>query len=199
VSIASTHISLAQIVDLIEGRLAVADQVQAQSHMVACARCAAEGARLMRVIELMRADIGEDAPPDVATRAVDLFRSRRAPVSAGPRQRLSAALRFDSGRTPQPLGVRAGVPSDRQLLFDADQTAVDLRIIQAGELWGVIGQVLGRDLNGQVDLLGAAATAQAVLNELGEFRLPPVPPGIYTLTVRLANADIEVAELEVGT
>jgi anti-sigma factor RsiW len=198
VSIASPHISLAQTVDLIEGRLSVADQVQAQSHIVACARCAAELARLSRVIGLMRADTGEDAPPHVTTRAVALFRSGRVPAFPEPRQRLLAALRFDSGRTPQPLGVRAGVLSDRQLLFVADQAAVDLRIIRAGELWGIIGQVFGRALSGQVDLLGVAATAQVVINDLGEFRLPPVPSGIYTLTVRLANADVEVVGLEVG-
>jgi len=198
VSIASKHISSARIVELAEGRLALADQVQAQSHIAACSRCAAELARLSHVIELMRADTCEDSPSHVAAQAVDLFRARRLPGSPDQRQRTPAALRFDSRRIPQPLGVRAGAQSERQLLFNAGDAGVDLQIVQAGELWSVAGQVLGPDVSGQVDLQGAGGTAQAVLNELGEFRLPAVPSGTYTLTVRLANADIEVAGLEVG-
>jgi anti-sigma factor RsiW len=196
--IALRHISFAQIIDLVEGRLVQADQLQAQSHIASCARCAAELARLSRVVELMRADSGEDPPLHVAAQVAALFRTQRAPAPAGLRQRRSAGLHFDSRRIPQPAGLRAGAQSERQLLFNAGDIDVDLQIVQAGELWSIAGQVLGSKPSGQVDLQGAGGAARAALNELGEFRFPPLPAGIYTLTLRLADADIEVAELEVG-
>jgi hypothetical protein len=36
---------------------------------------------------------------------------------------------------------------------------------------------------------------QAMLNEQCEFRLPPVPAGSYSMTVRVSDVEIEVPRL----
>jgi anti-sigma factor RsiW len=192
----SRHMSFAPIVDLVEGRLSAADQAQTQAHAAACARCAADILRLTRVVELMRDDIGEDAPVPLIQRAVGLYQLRRAPAPAL-RQRLPAALRFDSRQT-LPLGLRGGATSERQLLFNADGFDVDVRISSAGDVWTVAGQVLGPDQAGVVALHGASATLQGALTELSEFKLSPVLPGTYTLIVQLLSVEIEISGLAVG-
>jgi len=197
VSIGSNHISFAQVVDLVEGRLSVAAQAQAQAHTAACARCAAQFTWLARVIALMRADTGDDAPARVVDHAVDLFRARRALDPVGARQRRPAALRFDSWRTG-PLAVRGGARPERQLLFNAEGFDVDVRITRSGDVWAIAGQLLGPEQAGQVALQGASGTLQGVLNELSEFTLSPVPPGTYTLIVQLPSVEIEITGLEVG-
>ncbi len=193
----SDHISFAQVVDLVEGRLSVADQAQAQAHMAACARCAAEVTRLARVVELMRTDTGDDAPAAAVAQAVGLFRARRSPEPAS-RQRLPAVLRFDSWHTFQPLGLRGGAVPERQLLFNAEAFDVDVRIARSGEVWTVAGQVLGPEQAGVVALHGTSGMLQGVLTELSEFNLSPVPPGTYTLIVQLLSVEIEISGLEVG-
>jgi hypothetical protein len=193
------HIPFPRLVDLVEGRLPSDAQEQVRVHVAACPRCAEQVAWLERVIGLMRTDDAEEPPPPVIAGALDLFRSRGAPEAPGLRQRLKAALRFDSARAPLAPGLRSEAPGERQLLFNAEGFDMDLRIRPAGGLWELAGQVLGSESGGQVELQGPAGTNQTDLNDMCEFRLPPVPPGSYTLTLRLATVDVEIIDLEVGT
>lgn len=195
-SIGTRHISFAQVVDLVEGRLSGVDQAQAQAHTAACSRCAAEINGITRMIGLMRSDTADDAPAQVVDLAVDLFRTRRAPVAV--RRRLLAALRYDSWRTLPQAGMRGGTRSERQLLFNAEGFDVDVRITRSGEVWTIAGQVLGPEQGGQVMLLGASGTLQSALTELSEFKLSLVPPDTYRLIVQLSSVQIEIVGLEVG-
>ena len=189
----SNHIPFAQLVDLVEGRSPL-DELVARSHVATCPRCAAEVAWLERVIGLMRSDTAEQPPADAVAVAKRLF---RPPVLATRRQ-LMATLQFDSARTPVGLGRRAGAQAERQLLFVVSDHLIDLRIAPHGPLWVVSGQLLGAEDGRQVELNGSAGTAQAMLNDLNEFALPPAASGTYTLRVQLTDLDILIAGLEVG-
>jgi hypothetical protein len=196
VNIGTPHISFAQVVDLVEGRLSEVAQAQAQAHTAACSHCAAEVNGIARVIGLMRTDTAEDPPAQVVDLAVDLFRTRRAPVTV--RRRLPAALRFDSWRALPQAGMRGGTRSERQLLFNAEGFDVDVRITRSGEVWTIAGQVLGPEQGGQVVLQGESGTLQSALTELNEFKLSPVPSGTYTLIVQLSSVEVEIVGLEIG-
>jgi hypothetical protein len=155
---------------------------------------------LERVISLMRTDDSEDPPPHVVARVLRLYRSRMAQApSPGLLRRVVAALRFDSAQSPLALGVRAGEPAARQLLFSAGAHELEVRAVPVGRAWTVAGQVLGPPGAGMVELRGAAETVQAVLTDQCEFRLPPVPAGRYTMTVRVSDAEIEVPGLELAS
>jgi anti-sigma factor RsiW len=193
----SRHIAFARLVDLVEGRLAPDQVEQAQLHVSACPRCAADVIWLERVIGLMHADDSEDPPPFVIAQARRLFRSRVAPDPPA-RRRILALPRFDSKRLPLALGMRSTGPADRQMLFSAADYDLDLRVRPAGSLWVIAGQVLGTEQGGQVELRGPIGTTQALLNELSEFVLPPVQAGGYELTVRLSELEIEISGLEIG-
>jgi hypothetical protein len=52
---------------------------------------------------------------------------------------------------------------------------------------------------GQAALASSATTAEAALNDLSEFTLPPVPAGDYKLILRLADIEVEVDKLQVGS
>ena len=194
----SDHIPFARLVDLAEGRLTSDERAEAQPHLAACPRCAADVAWLERVIGLMRADTAEQPPAQVVAAAKRLFRPPAQPAAQATRQQLMATLQFDSARTPVALGRRAGAQTERQMLFVVSSYLLDLRVVQHGPLWIVSGQLLGAEDGRQVELEGPAGTAQAILNDLSEFALPPSPPGVYTLRLQLTDLDITIAGLEVG-
>jgi len=198
VSDISDHIPFARLVDLAEGRLTSDERAEAQPHLAACPRCAADVAWLERVIGLMRADTAEQPPAQVVAAAKRLFRPPAQPAAQATRQQLMATLQFDSARTPVALGRRAGAQTERQMLFVVSSYLLDLRVVQHGPLWIVSGQLLGAEDGRQVELEGPAGTAQAILNDLSEFALPPSPPGVYTLRLQLTDLDITIAGLEVG-
>jgi len=198
VSDISDHIPFARLVDLAEGRLTSDERAEAQPHLAACPRCAADVAWLERVIGLMRADTAEQPPAQVVAAAKRLFRPPAQPAAQATRQQLMATLQFDSARTPVALGRRAGAQTERQMLFVVSSYLLDLRVVQHGPLWIISGQLLGAEDGRQVELEGPAGTAQAILNDLSEFALPPSPPGVYTLRLQLTDLDITIAGLEVG-
>lgn len=143
----------------------------------------------------MRADTAEPPPAYVAARAVRLFRQRVA-RQPGLARRVLASLSFDSRQAPLAPGLRAGPLAARQLLFSADDYAVDLRLTPAGATWTLAGQVLGPSAAGSVELHGPIS-ARADLNQLSEFLVPALPPGSYTLTLRLDDTEIAIDGLTV--
>jgi hypothetical protein len=142
----------------------------------------------------------DDAPEHVIQRALAAWQPRRATSLL---QQVLAVLRFDSGTAaPLAFGMRSPGAASRQLLFAAQGRDVDLRIGPAGAAeaaWLISGQVLGPDSHGVVVLSGesGALVSEVALDELGQFRLPPVPAGGYTLTLRLADAEITIPALQV--
>ena len=195
----SPHISFAALVDVIEGRISTEQSATAQIHLAACERCEGELSRLEHVLGLMRTDTAADAPRDVIARAVELFVSQSAATAPRGFRKIIAALDFDSLGLQPAYGVRSGQSESRQLLFSADTTDVDLRVAQRGDAWVVSGQVLGDCAGGgAVKLFGENGEAHVELDDLCEFTLPPVPRGNYLLSLRFADIEIEVPQLELG-
>src|SRR5438105_9288135 len=196
--LAPRHIPFERLVDLAEGHLAPENSRDARAHLAACAAWAGQLAEVERLTGLMRADTSEDAPRDVLAGAIGLFRTRSA--RAGVLRRVVAALGFDSGAPGLAFGVRSGqAAASRQLIFNAGDVDVDLRIAPGAEGWAVSGQVLGECGGGWAELGGSgeqAAAARAELNELCEFALPVVPAGSYTLRLRLDDLLVEIPDLD---
>lgn len=162
-----------------------------------------------------------DAPEALIQRAVHLFEfARRSPAAPGIAPallpRLLAVLKFDSGSaTPAAYGRRSGTAEVRQLLYAMDDCDVDLRVAAgAGGLYGLSGQLLGPFSHGLVSIrpapampgqapaaaaVPADAGGQAALNELGEFQLPPMPAGIWQLTLQFEDRVIELPPLHLAS
>jgi anti-sigma factor RsiW len=198
VSVGSRHIPFDRLIDLVEGRLPPDEQTAMQAHTAACSRCATQLAWLERVIGLIRTNDYEEPPARVAADISRVFASYNPSASSSPRQRIMAVLRFDSARLPMSIGRRSGSSAEQQLLFTADSLDLEVHITPAGSLWEVSGQVLNADAQGLAELQGPAGEARAILNDVGEFLLTPVPPGQYTLILQLETVEIEIPGLAIG-
>ncbi|MDO9095869.1 MAG: carboxypeptidase-like regulatory domain-containing protein [Rubrivivax sp.] len=140
----------------------------------------------------------EGAPEHVIQRAIATWMPRhQAAAAPGPVARLLAVLTFDSGAaSPLAFGTRSAGGTTRQMLFSAQGHDVDLRVSPAGgpqaDHWLLSGQVLGPEARGAVALTDALGetVGETTLDELGEFRLPAITPGQYTVTLRLGISEI---------
>lgn len=149
--------------------------------------------RLQQLIRTMRRDSSNDVPRDVLTSAIGIFSQEgRAPL-----RRIIALLTFDSHNAGPAFGVRSLPPASRQMLYSAEDIDLELRITMQNDECILAGQVIGEGCaEGQVEISGVAARSKATLNEVCEFQLPPIPPGNYSLTVRILDREIEIPELE---
>jgi anti-sigma factor RsiW len=196
------HIPFRKLSDYVSGDLPLVERVDVDAHIAVCSRCAAELDELERLTQLMRTDTGEDAPPHVIKRALELFRARseQENPSADLRRRVLAVLHFDSLGLAPAFGVRSGKPGARQLLFSTHVNEIDLRIEPAGQGWLVSGQVLGgATTSGTALLQGATGVSETSLNELNEFALPPVEAGTYKLILNLTDVEVEIEEIRIGS
>lgn len=193
------HIPFSRLVDWVEKRLTAEEDAQLQHHIDNCSHCQQEVAQLERLIGIMRSDTAIDPPPAVIARALRIFQPRHTPATPSLLQRVVAALQFDSAQFSPALSLRA-VATPRQLLYSAGAYDLDLRLMPHQGAWLLSGQVLGDDITtGQVVLQGATNTVQAPLAPPGEFVLPLIPAGDYTLVVKLSDYEIAVDTLQVGT
>lgn len=190
------HIPFAQLVDLVDGRVATHVAAKLRAHITLCPHCTRERHRLTHTLNLLQTDTSEDAPPAVITRALALLRPVHPIMEV--LQRIWATLRFDSAQMTPALGLRSGQAQARQLLFQADDLDLDLRVTPSGSGWAVSGQVLGPTTAGLVELQGSTATTDTLLDDLGEFTLPSVPPGVYTLVLRFPSREVGIAALDIG-
>ena len=197
-SVGSRHIPFDRLIDLVEGRLSPDEQTQMQTHTSACSRCATQLAWLERVIGLIRTNDYEEPPARVAADISRVFDSYSPSPSSSLRQRIMAVLRFDSAQLPLAVGRRSGSSAEQQLLFTADSLDLEVHIAPSGSLWEVSGQVLNADVHGLAELQGPAGEARAILNDVGEFLLTPVPPGQYALILQLEMVEIEIPGLAIG-
>ena len=135
-------------------------------------------------------------------RAAALFRQRLK--QARDRPPISAELQFDSWNGSLALGMRNGVVTDRQLLFQHGDVDVDLQIvpIDGSDKATIQGQVMTES----VDLAGielrlrdtSGAERSRITDDLGDFAFSYCPSGEYTLTVALETGDL-VSQFTINT
>jgi hypothetical protein len=151
----------------------------------------------------------EDAPEHVIHRALAVFQpNRKTDAAPSLLQRILAVVTFDSGAaSPLAFGMRSAGGTTRQMLFSAEGHDVDLRISPADESrgaagsaeWVLAGQVLGPEAEGAVIVSDGSGleTARVALNDMGEFRLPAVSSGDYTVTLKLGQIEIVLPAVQV--
>ena len=111
----------------------------------------AEGSRKMsnqrniqNIIELLERDDSIDAPAESIKWAKNLFAVRAAESKIGILQRIKAHLNVDLSPGVLIHGERSATASSvRQMLFEAGDIAVDLRITKTGRAFDIKGQILG--------------------------------------------------------
>src|SRR5262249_30940970 len=171
------HFSLESWVDVARGTAPSDEQAEMLRHVAACAQCARTLHTWRRVVAIARSEASYEPPPE-AVRAVENAYLQQVQQVASTTRSLLARLVFDSFRAPAAVGVRTIDLCSRQLLYEVDDLAIDLRIETPGgsARSSLIGQVLhpseGAPSRGGLPvalLLGRAPVARTSTNPFGEF------------------------------
>ena len=182
------HLEPGQLVDLARGLLAEDEAAALRPHLDACASCRAALDRLSLVTRA--ASPSSFVPEDVVRAAEDLAEVWSAPLT----ESIGGRLVFDNFIQPQIAGVR-GASLDRHLLFEADQWAVDLRLVRSDRALSITGQLANavaptRGCTGVAVLAWSpeGVVGRGLTGSFGEFTLacPDVAP--LTLEIRSSPA-----------
>jgi len=146
-----------------------------------------------RIIYLMQRDKSVDAPTDAIRWAKNIFLTRAVEPKKSMIEKVLAVLQMDLSPNRAAFGERSGSASQaKQMLFQAGENALDIRIEKTEKGFILHGQVLGEGFaNCTVKLSAFETTA----NEIGEFKLE-IPSGLYNFSVQGGEKEIVVEDLE---
>ena len=144
--------------------------------------------------------------PNLLSRVQAAYRRRQSRKNERPS--LPAALKFDNWTQTAALGVRGGIPRERQLLFSEGAFDLDVQIVKDAEddTLSVRGQLLQMDdvyldavMEGiEIQLIHPdGLTSRRLTDEYGRFHFSNCFPGDYTLRVILDDHDIILESLAV--
>lgn len=202
------HYEVSEWTDFARNLLSQKEQAEMQSHLASgCAECGATVAFLRKVAETAAAEHAyQSATSALVARAQSAF-TKTAPGQSS-LDRLSAALQilvarltYDSSLDLQPAGARATRTSGRQMLYEAGDFCLDLRLDRERDSMQVtlVGQIANqKDFNFQtaglpvVLLSGKTIITQTTSNEFGEFSLEYVPRQNMRLSVPMDTAGIRL-------
>lgn len=153
--------------------------------------------RLDQIIKLMETDDSVDAPTDSITWAKNLYRTRERKPSLI--TRLVASLQMDLQPGKAAFGERSGSTGmARQMLFNAGEHAIELRVIPENSKSRIQGQVLGEGFAGaELRLSNSDLFQKTMLGEMSEFEIFDVSKGFYTLTLRSADKEIVIEDVDI--
>ena len=150
--------------------------------------------------QLMQRDDSLDAPAGSVNWAKNLFRARAAEPKRSLVEKVLAVLQIDLSPQRAAFGERsAGAGAVRQMLFDAGENSIDLRIRGSKGVFEIHGQVLGMGFaGGEVELAGAGTSFKARLNETSEFKLAGIAAGSYTFTAGSDEKELVIEGLDLN-
>lgn len=155
--------------------------------------------KLQNLIDLMQRDDSVDAPAASVRWASNLFRTRAASRQPSLLKKLAAVLQMEIAPNKPAFGERSAVSSQvRQMLFRADENAIDLRIEPANKGFDLRGQMLGESFAAAtIALSGDTHAAESAISETGEFRFENVPSGRYELVIRGERVEISLKPIDI--
>jgi hypothetical protein len=155
---------------------------------------------------LMQRDDSRDAAADSVNWAKNLFRARAAEPKMSLVKKVMAVLQIDLSPQRAAFGERsAGASAVRQMLFDAGDNSIDLRIREdnRGGL-EIHGQILGAGFaGGEVELMARAVVSmpdgksfKSRLTETSEFKLTGLAATDYVFTARGDEKELVIENLD---
>jgi hypothetical protein len=149
---------------------------------------------LEKILDLMRRDDSVDASADSIRWASNVFRTRAVEPKPSLIKKLVAVFHMEIAPNTPAFGERsASTGSVRQILYRADDNAVDLRIEKIKKGFTIRGQVLGDGFAGAKAMLSDDVRSfEATTKESSEFRFDNIPAGTYQLTIHGSQVEIEL-------
>jgi hypothetical protein len=182
------HLEPPQLIDLARGLVAEDEASAMRAHLVDCVRCRAALDRLLLVVRAVRVD---SSMPAAMVQEAEALADDWSPLSEAA---IGGRLVFDTVLEPREAGVR-GSGLDRHLLFEADQWAIDLRLVRSDHALSITGQLANaaaptRGCTGVAVLAWSTegVVGRGLTGSFGEFTIacPNVAP--LTLEIRSSPA-----------
>jgi len=153
-----------------------------------------------QIIRLMQADDSVDAPPDSIKWAKNIFRSRAAEPKVSIVQKVMAVLQMDISPQKAAFGERSSSAAGaRQMLFDADDNSIDLRIKETEGGLEIHGQILGEGFaGGMIQLSNDKKTYKTQVSETSEFKLAGIVPGVYNFAAENGEIGLLIEGLDLN-
>lgn len=146
-----------------------------------------------KIIYLMQTDKSVDAPQDAIQWSKNIFRTRAAESKKSFAEKVLAVLQMDLSPNKAVFGERsASANQARQMLFEAGENSIDLRIKETEKGLEIHGQILGEGFENALIKLGEF---EKKANELSEFKFSEIPNGKYDLSLQSGEKEIVIKEL----
>lgn len=199
--------SFEQLVDFLDQRLDETEAEAVATHITGCSACASVTGWYERVRLITASDVSIAPPSWVLKRAVRIFDTKKLRQTPGLTERIGqaiASLVFDSFARPALAGVRSTETANRQLLYRAGDYSVDLQIAPSERsTLDLIGQVLKEgepsfeSVSGlKLDIARSGGVVfSAITDEMGEFKVSEIEPGVYDLRVQLPEGSITLPDI----
>jgi hypothetical protein len=151
------------------------------------------------ILTLMQRDDSVDAPAESLKWVSNLFRTRAAQPKPSLIKKLAAVFQMEIAPNKRAFGERSSTAAAvRQILYRADEHAIDIRIEAGKKGFSVRGQVLGNNFaNASVRLFEDDRNFQTTASEASEFKFDSVPAGRYDLTIRGDDVEITLKALDI--
>ena len=148
----------------------------------------------------MQRDDSADAPADSIRWASNLFRTRAAERKPSFVKKLAAVLQMEISPNKAAFGERsASTSAARQMLYSADDHAIDLRIEKSEKGFTIRGQVLGDGFaDASARLFDDGREFEAIASDTSEFTFENVPAGRYDLTLRAREVEITLKAIDIS-
>jgi hypothetical protein len=174
------HFEFAEWTDLVRGLVEESARVAMEGHLASgCRKCRHTADLLQKAAVAARSD-SKVQVPEYAVRFARAIFILQLPEKVRLLTRAPARLLYDCFREPLPAGVRTQQGLSRQVLYQAGDYLLDLRLEneRGSSRVALVGQIQnrkepGKRLGGVLVLLvsGEQVLAQAVSNSLGEFQM----------------------------
>lgn len=144
----------------------------------------------------------ENVPPWILNRAVGIAGQTGAREPSRPVlwRRLVGPLVYDTRLQLRAAGARSAVRDHPRVRYEADFVEIDLEVGQSARAHQV--RLLGHVTAAERDLVGAWVTIDGpsghrggTVDELGQFSLDGLVPGVHRMEIGLATELIEISEL----
>lgn len=156
--------------------------------------------KIDQIIQLMQSDASYDAPQDAIRWSKNIFLSRARTPQKSLVERVFAVLQMDLPPNRAAFGERSASASQaRQMLFQADETKIDLRIKEIENGLSIQGQISGVDFaNSLVRISNESNSFETQANGLSEFRFDEISVGeTCSLHLRSGEKEIVIENLEI--
>lgn len=149
--------------------------------------------QINQIINLMRSDDSADAPHDAVRWAKNIFLTRAAAPQKTLVQKVLAVLQMDLSPNKAVFGERSASASQaRQMLFQAGENALDIRLSETENGFKLHGQILGEGFANAAVKIGEFETTA---DEMSEFKFANVLGGKYTLSFQSGEKEIVIEDL----